>query len=304
MKIKYWGTRGSVATPSTGDFSTLKYGGNTSCVEIETANGELIVLDAGSGLRLLGQNLMANGFLDSDRSVKLLVGHVHPDHVEGLSFFAPAFIAGTKINIVSGELEKPLEEILRGKYEKPKFPISIDQMSADFSFYQLREGESLENGVAISHCLSKHPDLCYAFKIQEETESGIVTFCYVLDNEHDGDPSKNSFGVEDKRIIKFMTGADYVLIDSAYTPQEHDPARFGLSTMTKKGWGHATYESNIQRAIAAGVKNLVLAHHDPSHDDVFLAVMERDARQYLQQLGVDKFLQVSVAREGVEEYLH
>ena len=305
MKVKYWGTRGSIATPSFEGFDTVKYGGNTSCVEVMSEKGDLYIFDAGSGLRLLGQELFGRGFAPGQEGkAKIIIGHEHHDHIEGFPFFGPAYVPSNKFEIISGALDLPLSEVMSDRQSIPKFPIQLEQMAADISFRQLREGEKLENGMALSHCYSKHPQKCFAYRIEEETESGIVSLCYVLDNEHDGEVDGKKFGAFDKKIIKFIENSDLVVIDSAYTPEEYNPAKYNLKGMSKVGWGHAHYKVNIDRALEAGVKKLVLAHHDPTHDDKFLENMLRDARNYLIDQNGDLGLQLELAKEGKTEYLN
>jgi phosphoribosyl 1,2-cyclic phosphodiesterase len=298
MKMKFWGTRGSIPSPSTEGFDTGKYGGNTSCLEVIAATGDEYIFDAGSGIRMLGNDLMKRGFLGKGKA-KIFLSHLHHDHTQGWMFFAPAYVPGNQIEIYSGTRDgSTIEDVFNEVMHDPTFPVTLDQMMAKKEFKQIPPGGVVENGLRVSYTNTNHPNQCFSYKVEEKAaDGGVKTIVYATDNEHDGN---GKLGENDRKMVSWAKGADVLVYDAQYTPEEYNPADFGLKGMSKKGWGHSTYEKAIQVALEAGVKHVVLFHHDPGHDDKKMDEINERAQQYLRQLGKESELKVSVAYEGMD----
>ena len=291
MRIRFWGTRGSIATPGPG---TIHFGGNTSCVELTTASGELLILDCGTGVHRLATALMAEGAKAINANI--LVGHTHWDHIQGFPFFIPAFSKGNSIAIYGPEGSRgSLHEVLAGQMEFTYFPVELAQLPAALTYHDLTEGIHTIGGVRVAAQYLNHPAMTLGYRI--ETDGVVVV--YLVDHEPfsdalwraDAPPGRIESILHDgdRRHAEFMAGADLVIHDAQYTPEEY-PA--------KKTWGHSTYEYVVQIAAAAGVRQVALTHHDPGHDDHFVADIERKARILALQLGTG--LDVFCAYEGCE----
>lgn len=267
MSIKFWGVRGSVASPGP---HTVGFGGNTSCVEVRAGNTRL-VLDAGTGIRALGDKMMREGNAD----FTLLLSHLHSDHIMGLPFFSPLYQAGSRIKIVSGQFDTPLPDALRRQMSAPLFPVDFTRVPAQVSFGQVQVFEPLEVGEAlVTCCPANHPDAAYSWRIDHGNQSVM----YATDTEHVPELDRN--------LLKLARGVDVLIYDAQYLPEEYD----GRTGMSRKGWGHSTFEAAARLAIEAGARQLILFHHDPCRDDMGVASLEARARQL--------FPQVSAAREG------
>ncbi len=259
MKIKFWGVRGSIPTPG---YSTLKIGGNTSCVEIR-AGEELIIVDAGSGLRLLGESLL------KETPIKgvFLFSHYHWDHIQGFPFFSPAYIKENEFQLFGGKgLSYSLQKSLYGQMDHPNFPIELKDMGSRMVFHEFLEGEEIRKGkVRISNTSVNHPSSSLAYRIDHENKS----FVYSSDTEHLSD------GI-DQKLLRLANGADVIVYDAQYTSEEYEGTyNWGGP---RKGWGHSTMIEGVRLAKAAGVKKLVLSHHDPSRDDKAIARIEKEAQ--------------------------
>lgn len=300
MNVKLWGTRGSIPCPSTDGYVTSKYGGNTPCVEIIGPEGKEHIIDMGSGLRNLGNDLLGRGFLPgSDGWAKgranIYQSHVHHDHIQGFGFFAPAFMRGNEINFFSGEFEEPLEDLLNAMYRKPLFPVTMADMGAEFDFTELKEGKRyrIDDLIVTAH-ESSHPDKCYAYKFEREAKFGLTnSFVYLVDNEHDPKSKPGRLTQMDKDVVRFMRDADLVLMDSAYTPEQYA----GKAGPPRQGWGHSTYDMNVVRAAEANINHVLLTHHDPSHADKHIKGIGAAARQYAISIGASN-MNVEMAVEG------
>ncbi|MDF1563256.1 MAG: MBL fold metallo-hydrolase [Deltaproteobacteria bacterium] len=271
MKIRFWGVRGSVASSGP---ATRKIGGNTTCVEVES-QGERLILDAGTGVRALGDHLL-EAARQGDRRVPIeasfLFTHLHWDHIQGFPFFAPAYVPGTELTLygpseAAGGSEEPMD--LRGalarQMEAPNFPVPLEAMGADKRFRDLDDGDRLALGpFEILTRRLEHPQGCLGYRIEAEGHS----VCFATDTEHRAD------GELDEALLQLARGVDLLIYDAQYTPDEYE-GTFGPS---RRGWGHSTHEAAARIARACGAKTLALFHHDPTHDDAFVARMERDAR--------------------------
>lgn len=252
--IKFWGVRGSIACPSP---RHVGFGGNTSCLEV-IAGSQRIVLDAGTGIRSLGQK-----FLEDDvRSAHLLLTHTHWDHINGFPFFGPAFHDQRHFKIMAGHLGDSggVKAVFAGQMAQPTFPVPLEAMSGQLEFVDFHAGDTFHIGsdVKVKTAPLNHPSGATAYRI----EYGGKAFCYVTDTEH-------VIGAPDERVLALIEGADLVTYDSTYTDEEF-PA--------KVTWGHSTWQEGVRLCQAANVKQLAIFHHDPDHEDPFMEQVERDAR--------------------------
>jgi phosphoribosyl 1,2-cyclic phosphodiesterase len=273
MKVKLWGTRGSLATPGPG---TIRYGGNTSCVSVEGENGTLLVLDAGTGIRALGRSLP----LDLKR-VHILLTHLHMDHIEGLPFFAPLRTPGVEVQICGpASTTQSLRKRLLRYLSPPLFPVSLRELVSDVQFYELPSG-SIEIGeLTVSAQLVIHYNPTVGFRIQGA--SGTMT--YLPDHEP-------ALGVKDFPPQKewasgyaLTEGVDLLIHDAQYTTEEYQ---------TRQGFGHSTIDQAFRFAELAGAAQLVPFHHDPDHNDDFIDKMISQTMTEMQPT-----FQVTPGKEG------
>ena len=257
MNVTFWGVRGTIACPTP---RHMGVGGNTSCVEVQ-AGDQVIILDAGTGIRSLGRSLLAR----NARHATLLLSHTHWDHINGFPFFAPAFDAGRSFRVLAGHLtdEGGIRRALSGQMAQPMFPVPLETMRATLDFEDFRAGDrfTLDGGVRIRTTPLNHPNGATGYRI----EHGGRSFCYVTDTEHVP-------GTLDDRVLDLIAGADFFVYDSTYTDDEF-PA--------KVGWGHSTWQEGVRLAQAAGVKRYALFHHDPDHEDPFMDAVELEAQAAL-----------------------
>jgi phosphoribosyl 1,2-cyclic phosphodiesterase len=269
LSVKFWGVRGSCASPGA-DF--LRYGGNTPCIEVR-AGATTLVLDAGTGLRKLGQHLLAKGRVD----VTLLLSHVHWDHIQGLPFFAPLYVPGTRIHVVGGANPMPLRDCLHRQMSAPSFPVDLRDVAATMTYFELRDRQKAVLGDAeVTAVRANHPDGVYAYRIEHKGRAVV----YATDTEH--------YSCVDKRLLSLCKNADVLIYDTQYLPEEYS----GERGMSRVGWGHSTYEAAAMLAEAAAVKDLVLFHHDPDRTDDQVAAIEARAKTV--------FARSVAAHEGME----
>src|SRR5213593_4272549 len=282
MRIRFWGTRGSIAAPGA---STARYGGNTSCVEVRASDGTVIVLDCGTGARELGMHLAQT--VPQPMRLHLFIGHTHWDHIQGFPFFVPAFLPGSELNIYAPlGLQRGLEEAMAGQMEYSYFPVKMRDLRSRIHFTELDEGFFRVGGVLVETQFLNHTAPTIAYRM---TSDG-ATIAYATDHE----PFWNASGrvsqhPGDERHIAFLKGANLVIHDAQYTDAEY---------RDKVGWGHSSIEYAVDVALAAGVERLVLFHHDPAHDDATMERMEAMARDHVGRRG--QALDVLAAREGLE----
>ena len=291
MRVRFWGTRGSIATPGPG---TNHFGGNTSCVELLTANGSLLILDCGTGAHRLAIALMSQGRDTIDANI--LLGHTHWDHIQGFPFFSPAFVKGNSAAIYGPEGSRgSLHDVLAGQMEFTYFPVELNQLPATITYHELTEGIHTIGGARVATQFLNHPAMTIGYRV----EADGVAVVYLVDHEPfsdelwraGADPGhiESILHEGDRRHAKFMADADFVIHDAQYTPEEY---------ASKKAWGHSPYDYVVQVAAAAGVRRVALTHHDPTHDDDFVAAIEQKARTLALQLGTG--LDVFCAYEGYE----
>jgi CheY-like chemotaxis protein len=255
LRIRFWGTRGSIPKPGP---STVRYGGNTSCVEVR-AEGTLIVLDCGTGAHELGQQLVTVN--PGPMRGRLLISHTHWDHIQGFPFFAPLFVRGSEWDVYAPhQAGRTLEEILAGQMHRTYFPVPLGELAATIRYHELTEGAFDLDGVRVTTRYLNHPAPALGYRL----ESNGVALVYATDHEphsrHHPDAGGEVTRVhrEDARHIEFLAGADLVIHDAAYTLQEYPE---------KISWGHSPAEWAVDFAVAARVRRLALFHHDPSRSD-------------------------------------
>ena len=252
MQLVFWGTRGSLPmnTPE-----HKIYGGNTSCVSVQSG-AQLAIFDAGSGLIHLGSQLMAQGVRDID----ICFSHFHSDHICGLPFFKPLFDPNCKIRLHSfGDNEATLYEAVSNYLSRPIFPITLDDLHAELSFVHHEEGEAVSLGsLTISALAIPHPGGAHALKAEAEGKS----FVYATDTEH-------TPGAPNEALIGFLHQADLAVYDCTFDDSEFEQ---------KRGWGHSTWQEGVRLAAAAEVRKFGIFHHEPERTDAALAEIERQAQ--------------------------
>lgn len=291
--LRFWGVRGSIPTPGP---NTVFYGGNTTCVELR-ADNQLIILDSGSGIRLLGQQLVEE-FKERSLELTLLLTHTHWDHIQGFPFFAPAYIANNQVRIIGYEgYRKGLENTLAVQMESSYFPIGLRQLPSNISFIEQREMAFHVGPIRARAIFANHPSVCVGYRL--DTSTGSVAF--LPDHEsysrmrlharaggHQGQETFDYCRAEDQKLVEFLRDVDVLVLDSQYDETEYQ---------THVGWGHSCYEDSVGTALAAGAKRLFLFHHDPGHDDARISRMVGHAREMV--ANHQSKMIVEAAREGL-----
>ncbi|MCB9557255.1 MAG: MBL fold metallo-hydrolase [Deltaproteobacteria bacterium] len=256
--VRFWGVRGSLPIPGP---STVKIGGNTPCIEVR-AGSEILIFDAGSGIRNLGLRLMK----EMPLVARMFFTHFHWDHIQGFPFFGPAFIKGNRFDLFGArKLSSTLADTLSGQMNFPNFPVSLEEMAAQMNFHDLHEGEAVACGDAvITNAELNHPGRCFAYRV----DFGGHAIVIASDTEH--------YSCIDAKLVALADGADVLIYDSMYTPEEYAGTN-GASPKT--GWGHSTWKEGVKVAKAANVRQLVLYHHDPDHDDEQVLRIESEAKK-------------------------
>lgn len=262
VKIRFWGVRGSIPTPVP---DRLVFGGNTACVEARLPDGTILIFDAGSGLRELGQQLCQEFPADMP-FLHIFLSHYHWDHLQGIPFFAPLFREDCQIALYG---QNGLETAVRLQMEPPHFPVDFGAIRARCLFRKVAAEMQFGTSTLRSFPLH-HPQGSLGFRLDCEGK----TFVYASDHEH---------GVSDldSRIMEQVQGADLLVFDAQYTPEEY---------AQRQGWGHSSWLEATRLAQQSGVGHLVLFHHDPEHSDEFMSSMLQDARK--------SFPRTDIAREG------
>ncbi len=246
-KIQFYGVRGSIASPSA---RTCSVGGNTSCT-VATLGGEVIILDAGTGLRSFGNSC------SKPLNATILFSHLHWDHIQGIPFFLPMYSPESRFTLIG---PKGLKKALEAQMSMPSFPVSMEIMNARMDFIEIEAGDSFDIGaVQVSTIALNHPGGAIGYRLNHDDR----IFVHLLDHEHGNEKV-------DAQLVEFCKGADVLVYDSQYLPEEYE---------SRKGWGHSTYEMGARLAISAGVEKLYLAHHDPTRDDAQVTELESKARR-------------------------
>ena len=276
MQVRFWGTRGSIPKPGP---TTIRYGGNTSCVEVRSAGGTLVVLDCGTGALALGAELMRRG---APVRGHLLISHTHWDHIQGLPFFAPLFVPGNEWDVYAprGFLQS-VREMLAGQMQHTYFPVDLAQLGATIRYHDLTEGAFNVGDIEIRSRYLNHPALTLGYRL--EVDDAAIAYC--CDHEPHSRPlayGSSEIGDQDREHVAFISGVDLLIHDAQYRAVEYE---------AKLGWGHSTLESVVTIAKLAGVKTLAFTHHDPSRDD---DTIDREVAA----LAPDASLTVFAAAEG------
>jgi len=250
--MRVWGSRGSIPTPGP---STLKYGGNTSCLEVRCGN-ELLVFDAGTGIRELGVHLKNQMPLNAH----IFFSHLHWDHIQGFPFFIPFFAPGNNFTLYAEQKTGcTLEGLLSDQMKYPYFPVPIPKSPSELIFHDIESNQEIIVGDAkVKSYRANHPDGCLAYRI----EYGGKTIVYSTDTEHSDEI--------DESLCEAARDADVFIYDCNYTEEEYE---------IRRGWGHSTWVEGVKLAKKAGAKKLILWHHDPLHNDDFIDELQNKARE-------------------------
>lgn len=263
MEITFWGIRGSIAV-SGPEFA--RFGGNTTCIEV-AHEGERLILDAGTGLRALGEKLLAEAKVLGRRvAATFLFSHLHWDHIQGFPFFGPAFRPDVDLELFGPADDDGvgLAEALARQMQPPSFPVPLTAMGARKTFHTISSGDRLERrGFEVKTRALSHPQGSLGYRV----EVGGKSFCFATDVEHRAD------GIDDA-ILELARDVDLLVYDAQYTVPEYE----GTVGPSRKGWGHSTYVAACEIARASGAKSLGLIHHDPTHGDAVIEAIEHEAR--------------------------
>ena len=269
MYVKFWGVRGSTPTPQ---MENMRYGGNTSCVEVRI-NGQIYVFDCGTGFRNLGKQLSTE-FADKPIYAHVFISHFHWDHIQGIPFFSPLYENPENYFFFhSSSRTRGLQRAIEEQMADPYFPVDMSEMAAHRNFYDIEEDKITFDDCVITSLWLNHPQGCLGFRI--ESEEG--TLVYATDNE----PGHPLF---DKNVRKLAEGADLLIYDAQYLPEEYEAK--------KRGWGHSHWREAVNIVMESGAKELVLFHHDPDHSDSCIDSIVQEASNY--------YPKVRAAAEGME----
>ncbi|MGV1100922.1 MBL fold metallo-hydrolase [Thiovibrio sp. JS02] len=302
MRIKFWGVRGSIPCPGP---NTMKYGGNTACIELRFPEiDRLIIIDAGSGIRELGNFMMANDFAKGPIRTEIFLTHTHWDHIMGFPFFTPIYVPGSRIKVygpVSYEGDT-LEGIVGGQLTYRYFPVRQAELAAKLEYIDLKEGRfDLGDGIVLTTKYLNHPILCLGYRFEYQNKF----FCTAYDTEpfrnlfctDPDDPSYDEAMATEGELVaqeqnavleEFFRGADLLVHDTQYTREEYERKFLG--------WGHSSFEHAVAAANRVGVKSLALFHHEPVRTD---AQVEELCKKYCAPAGGGA-TEVFFAREGME----
>lgn len=272
MEIKFWGVRGSVAVSGS---QVAWVGGNTACLEVRH-QGHRLILDAGTGIRGLGEAMMREG---KGQKATMVFSHLHWDHVQGFPFFTPAYVPGVELSLFGPGADgaQQLRGVLDKQMQAPNFPVTMELMRSKMTFGSAHSGVSMEvGGMSVTPFELPHPQGCLGYRI----DAGGKSFVYATDVEL-------SLETLEPRYARYLEGVDALCLDGQYTPDEYS----GKNGVSKKGWGHSTMMDAARIASAVNAKRLYLFHHDPAHNDDQVEKMAEAARE--------EFEACQPAREGV-----
>lgn len=314
MKVRFWGVRGSIPAPLSNDDIARKlvaalegaqgvdlsdhaavqayvdalpvhvrgsWGGNTTCVEVRSDAGDLLIIDAGSGLRPLGEELLATEFARGQGHAAMVFTHTHWDHIQGFPFFPPLYIAGNRFDFYAGHDE--LEERLRYQMAPRFFPVSLDVMAAQKNYFHLDGPVDLFDGrIRVEALKLDHPGEAYAYRIEADGHS----FVMATDGEY-----RELVGGYWERYVEFYRGVDVLVFDAQYTLRE--------ALVEKQNWGHSSAMIGIDLAAEAGVKRIVMVHHEPSYPDEKIRLIFDDTMRYLDRQPSAVRPSVTIGYEGM-----
>ncbi|HVY64368.1 MAG TPA: MBL fold metallo-hydrolase [Gammaproteobacteria bacterium] len=284
LRVQFWGTRGSIPSPGP---RTVRYGGNTPCVELRTPDGWLVILDAGTGIRELGRSLIehSNGHPVAG---DIFLTHAHWDHIQGIPFFAPIFQRGNHFTIWGSQsLATSIDRVVRDQMSPVVFPVTFEELDATIDFREIAEGERcVGNGYEVTAMEVRHPGGALAYRFTEPRSRAALV--YVSDNElGPAERYKTPSGWHD-RYAAFVRGAKVLVHDTTYTTEEYDYHR---------GWGHSTFREVTELALATEVETLVLFHHEPRRTDDELDQRVAECQALVKDRGSS--LRVMAAAEGL-----
>ena len=276
MLIRCWGARGSI--PVSGP-EYLKYGGDTTCLEIRTADDAIIIVDAGSGIRRLGNRLLAEGRFE----YSMVFTHSHWDHILGFPFFKPIYRKEAFIHMCGCPFnEESVKEMIAKVMSSPNFPVDYNNVRAQISYQESCQSSFAVRSLTIDPIRASHPNSGIGYKFSEHGK----TFVFLTDNEL---THRHPGGLDFADYVRFAAGADLLFHDSEFTEEEY---------RTKKGWGHSTYRAALQLALDAGVKKFGLFHHNQERTDEALDEIADNCRKIV--AGRGSSLECFAVREGME----
>ncbi|HVZ78360.1 MAG TPA: MBL fold metallo-hydrolase [Gemmatimonadaceae bacterium] len=284
LRLQFWGTRGSIPSPGA---ATVRYGGNTPCVEVRTSGGWLIILDAGTGIRELGRSLIAraNG---APIAGDIFLTHAHWDHIQGIPFFGPIFQRGNHFTIWGSKaLETSIDRVVRDQMSPVVFPVTFEELDARIDFSEISTGTQQRHGYEVSAYPVRHPGGALGYRFTE-AKPGARSLVYVSDNELGAGGKYDTPDGWRAGLVEFARGARVLVHDTTYTAEEYDHHR---------GWGHSTYDDAVALALEAGVEQLVLFHHKPERSDDEVDQRVAHCRALVQERG--GALAVVAAAEGM-----
>ena len=277
MKLRFWGTRGSIPSPGQ---HTVKYGGNTTCLELILDDGTLIIFDAGTGIRKLGNEIVQN---NTNGTIHLFLTHSHWDHIQGFPFFIPAYSENVRIKIFGcPPAFNKLKEILTNQMESSYFPVNFDQLKAYITFQEISQNEHFVKDAQFLFIRNNHPGAAYGFKVIENNK--IIVF--ITDNELL--PAKESTITSWNEFIDFCKDADLLVHDAHYLQKE---------MIETAGFGHSSYEHAFNLGIEANVKHLIFFHHEPDRRDDEIESILKYFREKINNLKID--MKLDAATEGL-----
>ncbi|ABK45705.1 beta-lactamase domain protein [Magnetococcus marinus MC-1] len=290
MKIRFWGVRGSIASPGP---NTLRYGGNTTCIEIRTDDDALIIIDGGTGIFPLAQTLLGQMPL----TAHIFITHTHWDHIQGLPFFIPQYIPANRLVLHGAHdpvEQRDLREILTYQYQYCYFPVREVELKANLEYVTLKEYQVIQVGDATVSCIyMNHPVLNLGYRVNCNGKSVFFTGDHepitniYADDHHYHDEYSRFIEAKDKAILDFIDQVDVLIADTSYTAAEY---------AMKKGWGHGTYDTSVALAKACRAKKLFFTHHEPTRsDDALEKIYQETLERYPRQPGDPEYL---LAQEG------
>jgi phosphoribosyl 1,2-cyclic phosphodiesterase len=299
LSVRFWGDRGSIPCPGP---DTVKYGGNTACLEIR-ADEKLVIVDFGTGVRPLGDWLLANDLKKGPIDTDIFITHTHWDHIMGFPMFTPLYVPGTKLRIrgpVSYE-DDTLESIIGAQLSYRYWPVRQSELAADIEYDQIKETAlDLGGGLRVTTKYLNHPILCLGYRFEYQGKSIVTAYDYEPfrnlfptdpnDPGYDEDVAREGDQVadeENEKIIRFFSGADILIHDAQYTTKEYE---------SHIGWGHSSYNQALATAVKAKVKKLILFHHDPNRTDDQLENLEKS---YQSDIRGKTSTEIMMAREGL-----
>jgi phosphoribosyl 1,2-cyclic phosphodiesterase len=284
LTVRFWGTRGSIPSPGP---TTVRYGGNTPCLELRTEEGRLVILDAGTGIRELGRSLTERargGVIEGD----IFLTHAHWDHIQGIPFFAPLFRKGNRFTIWgSKSLQMSIDRVVRDQMSPVVFPVSFEELQAQIDFQELAEEQRAGTGYHVAAMAVRHPGGALGYRFWDG-EVGPRSLVYVSDNELSSRATYEELPHWRERFVKFAKGAAVLVHDTMFTAKEYDAF---------VGWGHSTHEDAVELALDAEVEKLVLFHHRPERSDDEVDQCVSTCRALVESKGAR--LEVVAAAEGM-----